>query len=493
MAKGQFKVFTILVFLFTTGIIGALVLFPKDLFSAKNRETQRTKVVIPQANGSGGESLQPDQGDETQSLKILLDDDEAVVAILTRNFKNDSFEEQIIAYRKPEDIDSPIYITYAEYNEQNNSYNRTWSAPTAAAKPGTLILYSEDLIGDGGICVLVSGMNNAGEQTLTVFRKTVFQTEPFNKIAELLIEGSIAVQEPENRRRNQGQSHSIATYGRDYSTFNIMDQIEVTYTFNEASGIYEQSRMAKIPGTQIEQRRVSELLNGEPKQFENFIAGLWYQPSLKEEDGASLKYVYFNTATREIIFYDNNSEEIFTWQNSASTRLGLHINSQNVALTKLRRTVNVELTSLETIRLRVHQDIYLRTDPNTFWDGSYQRVQTAETVNENKRVFPYLEGRYSNQDGTIVFNGDGSYQMDILSGPSDLSRQGQYVFFMMGEDQLLELRTAEKRKGGNQETVRETFKVTRNDETLTLIRVRIGTRGIHDLHASPIVLLVNGK
>jgi len=256
MNKGHFRVFTIVVFLITAAVIGALVFLPEDFFSSNEQGFQRTKVIIPQAMGAGGEAQRTVQSNETQALKISLKENEAVVAVLTRDFNNDSYEQQIIAYRNLQDIDSPIFITYADYDEQLQRYHRTWNASTAATKPGTLILYSEDLIGDGGICVLVSGMNSAGEQTLTVFRKINSRDEPFSKIAEFLIEGSIAVEEAEAGRR--GRSLSIATYGRDYSSSNIMDQIEVTYTFNQVNGLYEQSRVVKIPGSQIEQRRVRE-------------------------------------------------------------------------------------------------------------------------------------------------------------------------------------------------------------------------------------------
>ena len=482
MTRGYFKVFTIIVFLLTAGVIGALVFLPGDFFSSKNRETQRTKVVIPQGMGAGDESIRSAYREDTQSLRITLEEDEIPVAVLTRDFEGDSFEGQVIAYRKLQDIDSPIYITYAEYNVGQDSYSRRWNASTAATKPGTLILYSEDLIGDGGICVLVSGMNGAGEQTLTAFRKINDQDEPFTKIAEFFIEGSIAVEEPEYGRRAQGRSLGIATYGRDYSSSNIMDQIEVNYTYNPVNGLYEQSRMIKIPGTQIEQMRVRELLNGDPERFEKFIDGLWYQ-----EDGSLRKYVYFNTNTRELIFYNDNSEEMFVWQNTTPTRLGILINSWNVSLTKLRRTVNVELVSLESIRLRVLQDAYLRTGPSVIWDGSYTRLPATEPVTDNQKTNSYIDDRFTGQDGTITFNKDGSYRIDLLSGPSELSRTGQYVFFILDVHQLLELRNEK----GNGETERETFIVNQTDETLTLSHVRIGTRGIQDLHEAPIVLQIS--
>jgi len=483
MTRGHFKVFTIVVFLLTAGVIGALVFLPGDFFTSGEREVQQTRVVIPQTVGVGGESPGAPRGrDEAQALLGSLEDGEAMVAVLTRDFDGDIIEEQVIAYRRLQEIDTPIYITYLEFNQDAGTYLRKWNASTAAARPGTLLLYSEDLIGDGGICILVSGMNGAGEQTLTVFRKINDpDAEPFSKIAEFLIEGSIAVEEANYGRNPSGRSLSIATYGRDYESANIMDQIEVTYTFNKVNGLYEQSRVVKIPGTQIEQRKLRELLNGNSGEFEGFIDGLWYQG-----EGAARKYVYFNMAAKELIFYNNNSEEVFTWQDSTPTSYGLHINSRNISLTKLRRTVNVELTSLESIRLRVYQDVYLRSGPNTIWDGSYQRLQKTEAVPELKKTSPYQEGIYKGPDGTLTFHQDGAYELNPLSGPSDLSRHGQYVFFTIGKEELLELRFADKT---SREPERETFRISRTgDADLTLTRVRISTRGIQDMYEPPIEL-----
>jgi hypothetical protein len=484
MTKGHVKVFTIIVFLLTAGVIGALVFLPGDLFSSKTQEIQRTKVVIPQGVGAGAgtEAARSAYGEDIQALRLTLEEDEIPVAVLTQDFNSDSQEQQLIAYRKLHDIDSPIYITFAEFDIKHDSYYRRWNASTAATKPGTLILYSEDLIGDGGICVLVSGMNSAGEQTLTVFRKTYSQDEPFIKIAELLIEGSIAVEEPEFGRRAQGRSLGIITYGRDYSSSNIMDQIEVRYAFNPINGLYEQSRTVKIPGTQIEQMRVRELLNGDPSRFEGFIDGLWYQG-----DGPDRRYVFFNTVNRELIFYNNNSEELFVWQNTSSARLGILINSWNVSLTKVRRTINVELISLKSIRLRVYQDAYLKSGLNTIWDGSYIRPAAAETVNDNKKALPPINGSYTGIESIITFNRDGSYFIDPLSGRSELSRIGQYMFFVLDGSQLLELRT-ETVNEGISESSRETYKIKEDDETLILTRIRIGTRGIQDLHEAPVIL-----
>jgi len=481
MTRGHFKVFTIVVFLLTAGVIGALVFIPGNFFSSGDREIQQTRVVIPQTIGAGGAPVIPGRNDESQSLLIEMDEGETAITVLTRDFDGDSFEKQVIAYRKPQEIDTPIFITYAEYDENKGAYVRKWNAPTAATRPGTILLYSEDLIGDGGICILVSGMNGAGEQTLTVFRKNDDPlAEPFNKIAEFLIEGSIAIEEPYRGRQPRGTSLFIATYGRDYESANIMDQIEATYRFNQINGLYEQSRVVKIPGIQIEQRKLRELLQGNSGEFTEFINGLWYQG-----EGADRKYVFFNTTAQQLIFYYNQSEEVFSWQDSTPISYGLHINSKNISLTKLRRTVNVELTSLETIRLRVYQDIYLRSGPNTIWDGTYQRLQKTDTVSGLNKTAPYLEETYTGADGQLIFHRDGSYELHPLSGPSELSRLGQYVFFTVGKENLLELRYSDKT---SKDLVRETFKINRTGANVVLTRVRISTRGIQDLHEPAIEL-----
>ncbi|MDR2049386.1 MAG: pallilysin-related adhesin, partial [Treponema sp.] len=285
MTRRNFKVFTILVFLLTALGIGTLLFLPSDFFSPSNREVSQTRVVIPQNVGLGGspsELFDSQNLEDGSAARVPFAENESVISVITRDFDGDSLEEQIIAYRNPQEIDTPIFITYVEFDEKTGDYSRIWTAPTAATRPNSLILSSEDIVRDGGICVLASGMNGAGEQTLTVFRKNgstpeSVPEEAFGKIAEFIIEGSIAVQELQRSQDYQqgirGQSLTISTYGRDYESSNMLDQIETTYTYNPVNGLYEQSRMLKIPGRQIEQRRVSELLSS-PGSFEEFIDGL---------------------------------------------------------------------------------------------------------------------------------------------------------------------------------------------------------------------------
>jgi hypothetical protein len=73
-----------------------------------------------------------------------------------------------------------------------------------------------------------------------------------------------------------------------------------------------------------------------------------------------------------------------------------------------------------------------------------------------------------------VFSKDGSYE--LYGTETKNTQKGKYVFFNMGDGEFLELRPSEP--GG---LSRITFRINRSGETITLTRIRIGTRGIQEL------------
>jgi hypothetical protein len=419
-----------------------------------------------------------------------------MVTVLTQDFNNDNYDEQIIAYRNLLEIDNPIYITYADFDRSANSYRRVWSTATAATRPGTVNLYTEDLIGDRSVCVLISGMNNAGEHTLTIFRKNPparQAQDAFNKIAEIRIDGSISIQERERSQAYQmgqtrGQSFSIAAYGRDYESSNILDQIEITYSYNPVNGLYERSRITRVPGTHIEQRRAQELLNGDPEEFEKFIDGIWYFVG-SEGTVDNEQYIYFDPRNRELIFYTDDTQQIFSWKNSSSTRYGLYLSSQNISLANLRRFLNIELESLDSIKIRVVEDIHLRIGVSAPWDGSYRRVTETGPEPVNNGNMARFSAVYDSPIGKMSFFEDGTYELDGAGG----ILRGRYSFFRLDGRELLELR------GAGEKRIRETYLVEVSDPkiraenqtvfgNLALSRIKIGTKGIEDMHEAVISL-----
>jgi hypothetical protein len=262
----------------------------------------------------------------------------------------------------------------------------------------------------------------------------------------------------------------------------MLDQIETSYEFNPVNGLYEQTKTTRIPGSQIEQRRLRELLSGAPGIFEEFINDLWYYVS-PEGTLDSQQYIYFDPPGRELIFFGDEIQQIFTWQNSTPTRYGLYIATQNISVTTLRRFLDIELVSPDSIRVRVREDVRLKIDVSNSWDGMYRRAGTVKKTksDEFSRIKPYIDAVYDSSIGKIQFFSDGIYE---LSAGGEI-RKGRYAFFRVNDQELLEMR--EENSGGE---TREIFRIEggAGQNTITLFRVRLGAMGIQDLREGTVSL-----
>jgi len=502
MARKTFRILTIIIFIVCIPGIAALILLPSPWEVKKTRTEQQARMVIPR-------SLLPNTEDTDNSAeylaredsmysKVPLEDGEVLVTVISGLFDGGPVEKQFVAYRNLLEIDSPIYVTFIDYNEMSRSYERTWSAKTAASRPGTVSLSTLDLIGDKSLCLLIGGMNAQGQHTLTIFRKIpapqnsgreTAGTEPFQKIAELSIEGTITVKETERglayqSGQSNGVSFSISAFGRDNDSSNILDQVEITYAYNPGLGVYEQTKSSRIPGSQVEQRRVRELL-GSRQVFEEFITGLWYFITPQGKINRN-QYIYFSPSSQEIIFYGDEILQVFNWTNSIATRYGLYVASQNISVTTLKRTIDIELESLESIRIRVQEDVRLKIGVNNTWDGSYCKAPPPENRTASPPINAHFEASYDGPIGKIHFSANGSYE--LTNGNN--YRQGKYAFFYFTDRQeLLEL-SSENGSSQNREIYLLEGESTDSQprKSLTLSRIKLGSNGIERLHERSITL-----
>jgi hypothetical protein len=492
MIKGFFKLTGIILAGAAALILGFMITRPWDrLFPRKGGETRQPRIIIPRERESGeAEFDSPAERmayEDIINTKIALRDGEVMLSVLTQNLDEDPLEEQIIAYRNLLEAEGPVRIAYVDYDGAQGGYRRVWDAPAAVTMPLTLSVSVRDLIGDRSVCIVVTGMESRGAHTLTVFRRENRRSgsgspeAAFKKIADLRIDGSIRIRESERPQSyqqgiSQGMSFPIAAYGHDSRSDNILDQVEIIYDYNAETGQYEQSRITRAPGPQIEQRRLQELLSGTPGVFEGFIHDLWYSVS-PEGTLDNRRYIYFDPVSREITFFGDGAQQIFTWQNSSPTRYGLYAATQSVSVTTLKRTIDIELESIESIRVKVFEDVRLKISADNTWDGSYRRARSAERGTEPPSQSPYLDARYDSPLGKIRFSPDGSYEIRF----GEELEEGRYAFFPVDSQEALELRP---RNGGR----RETYLVERSGDNLILSRARVGAMGIRTLNEGTINL-----
>jgi hypothetical protein len=453
-----------------------------------NPERYRTRIIVPSLESTPpGENNGLEFADD-YILKTPLDNEEQIISAINIDFYNDSIEEQLVVFRSRLASDQ-VSIAYLSYDEQTGSYRRSWNAPTAASMPGTVSLFTLDLLGDRRDCVILTGMNSEGKHTLTAFHKTEIEniSQPFIKIAEIQVDGSINIQSSERplayrQGIAKGQPFAIIAYGRDPESGNMLDRIEIEYAYNPARRFYEQARITRIPGSQIEQRRVREILSGNSKVFEEFINDLWYHVSPMGTVDRS-QYLYFNPANREIIFYGEDTQQVFNWQSSNSTRYGLYITSQNIAVTTLRRFLDIELESLDSIRMKVFEDVRLKIGVSASWDGTYRRA--GKIYKNDTPPRPYTDASYDSSMGRLRFYPNGDYEVNS----QDASLKGRYAFFRVNDNDMLELRPESGSRSAQNNEDRMIYRITGNintADTLTLLRVRLGPAGIQELQEGQI-------
>ncbi|GHV66134.1 hypothetical protein AGMMS49928_00070 [Spirochaetia bacterium] len=500
MTRKFARIFSALGFIAAAIIIVILYYYGGDFFQVrKEGEWRQPRIITARPLPAPGED--PSAASERLAredrlnARVALDEGEILITALNGNFDGDPQEEQIIAYRKLlpgagrgeiSDAEDPINITYIDYDEEAGGFRRIWNGSAAVTRPLTLSLYTQDLVGDRGVCVLVTGMNGAGEHIMAIFRKNAAGADPvvdpvFEKIAEITIDGSISIKETERSGAYQmgqarGASFPIVAYGRDHNSKNILDQLEITYVFNEERNLYEQRQIRAVPGAELEQRRVRELLSGNRGAFESFITGLWYYVS-PQGTLDSRQYIYFDPEARELIFYGDETQQVFTWQNSSITRYGLYISSQNISVTTLRRFLDIELESLESIRVKVFEDVRLKIGVNAPWDGSYRRASPTENSSGDKgsAIVSYQDAAYEGAIGRLRFSRDGSFEMNAAGS----SQKGSYAFFVLGKNEVLELRSPDA--AGRDIFLVERSKNAEGEEKLSLKRIRIGAQGISEL------------
>jgi len=459
----------------------------KKFIPAEEEDFIRTRIVTPGETGSisiADQSGHSAWGDNI-STKIPLENDEIVIAVLNIESEFSLSEDQFAVYRIASET-GPVNITLLSYDNTVREYKRMWSLPAAATRPETISLFSQDLIGDRNSCIIITGMNANNEHTMTILRRNRGQPaqQEYLKIAELQIAGSIVIQETTrtfayHQGIASGRSHNIVTYGPDPRSANLLDQLETTYSYNPVNTRFEQASVTRIPGSQIEQRRVREILSGRPGVFEDFIDGLWYYIS-PQGTIDTRRYLYFDPAGKEVVFYGEGSQQVFRWQTSSYTRFGIYIRSQNISITTLMRFINIELESLDRIRVRVDEDVRLKITVSAPWDGSYRRARAAPQNNQTPQIAGAVDALYDSSWGRLQFFDTGEYSITS----SGNTRRGRYVFFKVDGNDLLELRPEDNTPSDN----RMVYRIENTAGVRILFRVSLGVNGIQDLLEPPVTL-----
>ncbi len=370
--------------------------------------------------------------------------DEVILNVTIFNADQEENEEQVLTVRKTGVPDGRLSIVVAEYVAAKKAWVRAWEGDTLSTKLTTFSIQARDLLGDHAQELVCMGMNDAGEQTITIFRPSPSRLD-FAEILSLASD-SIVIGEADRGEAYQlgqtsGDSWPVYAFSADKDSTNVLDQIKDKYVWTPRAEQYLKAGSERIPGAQVERDIVSKVLTGSEKDFETFLQGVWYEADKAPFDPGT-RLLVFDKAAGTIAFYKTEAQELYDWTESHSTRYGLYVRCQNESIGDLVRLMDIELTGTDTVSVRVFEDLQMKVDPEDLWDGSYRKMpritrEAAEGAGSGlSKPSIRLEGPYRSDSGLEISFAEPRYS---LKTPDGSGESGGFELFSLRNDNVLEL------------------------------------------------------
>ncbi len=375
------------ILVFACILLGLFVwlLVNRGKLSASHETRTTARTIVPSESGSprGDTSGFADATsyDESRAQPlILMENDEAFLQAVAVDLNGDGAIDQVCAVKRM--TEPNVFLVPGVQNPVTGEYSRLASLKTGVTQARTMLLYVADVIGDRTNCIVFSGMTADNMQSLAVIQPVPERDGKTSLavIADLRSDGPINVREiPRSDAYNLGvtggESYPIITYNSDPDAPDTLDQIERVYRWDRQLKRYELASQSRIPGKKLESRIVQQLQGGNVEAFETYLTGLWYMQNTTGNAGP--RYIYFDTPMKEIVFHNNVTEEVFIREAGSPRRYGAYLTSRNRSISSIRRLIDLELTGIDEIRVRIIEDVRLKIGVASDWDGVYRKMSNA--------------------------------------------------------------------------------------------------------------------
>lgn len=452
-------------------------------FKALEAGTPASVAVAPSTNASAVKV----------SAAIPLNANETLLDLYSYNLDYDDEEEQILVVRLSDDTQGTIHVVVADYSPVTKRWTRAWQGNTQITKVKTLQVSVNDLIGDHNLNIVCSGMNDNNEQTMTIYWKTQDKEQrqelSFAKVFEQA-GSAVRIEEserPESYKLGQSNADSwpISVFKADTGSSNYLDQIRQVWKWSFADKAYILSSTEKIAGASIASKMAEQILDGNADTFKAFLEGTWYKET-NDPLSADALFITFQSRDNSLMFSGTGLVEIYEWENSNPTRYGMYVASRNQSVQNLRRLMDIELASTDSINVRVFQDYRIKADISGTWDGRYRRL-SGELAKSFKRapsmattVTRQLEGDYAADDGSRLSLTASGYRLETAGRVET----GNYTVYELDGKTILDMRSTTEagKPPARQSWILKIQSIPaaggKSQQVLTLQSARIGIQGV---------------
>ena len=362
-----------------------------------------------------GTSAAPSEDNAIATPLVDIPTGTFIIELETTNFDLERNVEQVLAVKNKSEVDSPIHIMVAAYDNVLESYKIVFEQDIKAVNARAFSLAIIDIVGDHNWEIICRGMDAEGRQTLDVFHRT---TAPagfglfYKDIFSVALKGSIEIQELERSGAYQvgqanGVSFPIITQTQDEESENLLDLVQRTYYWHFSEDRYIEGNIEKIPGEEIEQKQLSDLFRKNVQAFTEFLNGNWFLTDESVGDTLNPIILNFDIPNETFTYYTGELQEAYKWISTYKFLMRrVEISGDNEFVPFMKKQFHIEIVSLDTIQIR-------GTDP---WKGTYKRLSSHITNSlsvtpKDSTEFPELNGHYYSAAGNELFFEGNSFRL----------------------------------------------------------------------------------
>ena len=376
--------------------------------------------------------------------KVTLNPNDILIDLIDTNLDLDRHDEQILIVKNNSVNGSSVRVLVADFDYIMNSYSVSWESETGSDNIRSFSISLTDITGDHNLEIVCSGTDLDGKETLNIYRRTPSQGGiilHFSEIINLIIDGNIEIKEEKRTQAYQtgisgGVSFPIIVTTRDPESDNILDLTQETYFWRNQEALYQLISVDKIPGDEIENIKLRELYRNDKDYFKSFLNGPWMLATSDNSLSYNNPVVFFDPEKGQIVFSDNDFQEIYIWKTSSKTLSNtLLITCKNDLVPFLDVTLSVRILDLNNISLHF-RDNSIRNNRNTenqVWTGSYFKLNSSiqrDLIRDFRSSsadtdVPVLSGHYRSDTGDEIFFNTPDY---TLKTENNILNGGFYLF-----------------------------------------------------------------
>lgn len=433
----------------------------KKFGNKKDNSLTRAKIITPKSSQTK-ESEAEMQGTSLSLEKyetfVPLLSGETLISTLTFDFNNDGYDDEVIVVKNTH---SPfLIIVPGLFDANSGNFERLTPIETNFSRTRAFSYLGIDLVGEHKNSLVYQGIDDDGNYVLKAFyfqtkREKFEEKNEFVNIGDFSSDGTVFIQQTERSESyslglSNGESFSIWVYKSENpenenqnKEISKLNQIQQEFRWNKTTNQYELYQELKVTAGRVTANALSRIQDGTVETFAEFLNGLWYKTS--NTDG-NVRYIYFDYATKEIILFITDTQEVYEWEDSKVRHNGIYLTTVNADIINLHRRFDISLVNIDEIRITIRDDINLIIKETSLWDGQYKKLSSQKSFfntkeKSNLSVFSTelkKDSKWSTADEQFSISFD-DYNY-TLQNP-DFTETGIYSLISVGNDCVIQFRS----------------------------------------------------